>query len=285
MAANSLAEHRAETERRWFYTVSRRFLVRVAFTLGGLAIVFGGWQLSHLVVGQFCPTPRVVFNLIARNFLTGSYFNGLGLNGGYLPHLLSTTGNVLAGVAIGGLIGTPIGWACAFSDVLRKLISPITTAAGTIPILAIAPFFLMWFGVGSGTKLALVAFYSAFLFQLFAFRSILNVPPALMEYAYTLGASRMRAFLKVACPASLPELFAGFRLALTGGWGLAAITELLGTNWGIGRVIMAGWGVNDISIIIGSILLLSVSAIAADAVLLAVRRWVLRWSTSAKELA
>ena len=87
----------------------------------------------------------------------------------------------------------------------------------------------------------------------------------------------MMVFRRVSLPGSVPELFGGLRAALGAAWGLAAITELLGTDRGIGRVIITTWGVQDLVSMMGGLLLLSLIAVAADALLMAARHAATRW--------
>jgi taurine transport system permease protein len=82
----------------------------------------------------------------------------------------------------------------------------------------------------------------------------------------------------------VPELFGGFRTAFGSAWGLAAIAELLGALRGIGRVIIASWGVFDITIMMAGILWLGIIAMIIDAGIVALRGYVTRWSDTQSEV-
>jgi ABC-type nitrate/sulfonate/bicarbonate transport system permease component len=244
----------------------------------GFLIMLSIWWAGHLIIGRYLPTPYEVFRVGFENLFVSPYFVGLGLpRGGYAVHIASTTETVLIGVGLGAVLGTLTGISGAYSRTLRQIVTPISAILGAVPILAAAPFFLMWFGVSVTSKLALVTVYSAFVFDLYAFRAAGNVNPRLCEYAWTLGARRRTTFLRVNVPAALPEIFGGARIALGSAWGLAVITELLGSTTGIGRAIIATWGVYDITGMMAAVLWISVIAVFLDACLMWIRRWSLRW--------
>lgn len=247
-------------------------------TVAGILLLFVAWTLAHLVIGPYLPPPWLVIGAAATNFFDSRYFVGIGLPpGGYFPHLVSTTATALIGCAIGAAIGTLTGLASAHSAVVHQITRPIAAILGTVPILVAAPFFLIWFGVSEFSKILLVAFYSAVVLHLYAMRAVEHLHPSYAECARTLGADRMMIFRRVSLPGSVPELFGGMRAALGAAWGLAAITELLGTERGIGRVIIATWGVQDIVSLMGGLFLLSLIALGADALLMVARRAATRW--------
>jgi ABC-type nitrate/sulfonate/bicarbonate transport system permease component len=250
----------------------------LALAVVGFLILSAVWWVGHLIIGRYLPPPYDVARMGFGNLFESQYFVGLGLpRGGYAIHIISTTETVLVGVGLGSVLGTVTGVGGAYSRTIRQIVAPISSVLGTVPILAAAPFFLMWFGVSTASKLALVTVYSAFIFDLYAFRATRNVNPRLCEYARTLGATEPRTFLRVNLPAALPEMFGGARIALGGAWGLAVITELLGSTTGIGRAIIATWGVYDITGMMAGVLWISVIAVMLDACLMWARRWVLRW--------
>jgi ABC-type nitrate/sulfonate/bicarbonate transport system permease component len=207
------------------------------------------------------------------------YLVGLGLpRGGLLPHLEVTTLSVLAGLLLGTLIGIVTGLVSAFSNVIRQIIAPLAAFVGTLPLLVAAPFFLMWFGVSATARISLVAVYSALVVHTYAFRAVANMNPTLREYAATLGARPIYAFLHVVMPATMSEILGGLRVALGAAWGLVAITEILGSVTGVGRVIVATWGVYDITTMMAAILWLSLLALVLDGLVMLLMKWVLRWA-------
>ena len=252
---------------------------QLALNLVGVALFLLGWQGAHVLVGQYLPPPAVVIQAAYQNLWSSPHFVGLGLPaGGYWPHLVSTTGTAILGYDIGGLVGAASGLVSAHSSTAFQITRPLVGVLGTVPIPVASPFFfLIWFGVSDTAKIILVCLYSAVVLHLYALRAVEHLHPSFQEYARTLGAGPRRIFFWVSLPGCMPELFGGLRTALGAAWGLAAITELLGTDRGIGRVIITTWGVQDITLMMAGLLLLCLVALAADALLMAARRHVTRW--------
>lgn len=247
-------------------------------TIAGIALFFLVWTLAHLLIGRYMPSPAMALEAAASNLVESRYFLGLGLpEGGYLPHLVSTTKTALLGSIAGGAIGILCGLISAHSQTVFQIMRPLAAIFGTIPILVASPFFLIWFGVSDSAKIALVCLYSAVVLHLYALRAVEHIHPSYSEYARTLGAGPLAVFARVSLPGCIPELFGGMRMALAAAWGLSAITELLGTDRGIGRVIITTWGVQDVTSMMAGLFLLSLFAIVADALLMAARRYATRW--------
>ncbi|WP_445505152.1 ABC transporter permease [Microvirga sp. G4-2] len=255
-----------------------RLANRVLLPIIGFVLFLCCWQVGHWLIGKTLPPPVDVAAIAIANLLSSPYLVGLGMpEGGLWPNLVSTAGTVLVGLISGGLLGVALGGLTARSPLLEEILNPIVTVLGAVPILVAAPFFLIWFGLASSAKIALVALYSGAILHVYTFRGIQNVRPHFAEYARTLGGTDRATFFFVMLPASLPEIFGGIRVALGSAWGLAAITELLGSQSGIGRVIISAWGVSDIALMLAGLLWLCGIALGVDAILMGVRRYVLRW--------
>jgi ABC-type nitrate/sulfonate/bicarbonate transport system permease component len=256
----------------------KAWLVNVLLSVVGLALTLALWQLASELVGRYMPPPLPVFENMISNFSDSRRLQGLGLQaGGYLPHLMYTVWNVTLGVTIGVSIGTITGLASWRWRVVDEITDPIVTIFGTLPILVAAPFFLIWFGLVAFAQVSLVAFYATVILHLYTLRATRNVDPRYRDYALTLGASDGALFRRIMVPAALPEVVGGIRIALAAAWGLAAIAELLGAQFGVGRVIVSLTAVYDVESIMAIVLLLSAVAVLLDVLVLGGRAWATRW--------
>jgi ABC-type nitrate/sulfonate/bicarbonate transport system permease component len=245
----------------------------------GVIVAIVCWSLASSIIGASLPLPSDVARNAYENLMSSTKLPGIGLpRGGYLPHLLFTTTNVLFGGLIGAGVGIATGLASAEDRRVADILDPVVTLLGTVPIVILAPFFLMWFGLSGIAQVSLVSIYTGTVLHLFALRGANNLPPVFTDYAATLGASRWQRFVAVRLPGVLPEIFGGLRIALAGGWGLSAVTEMLGGRFGAGRVIVALRSVYDLTGIMAIVLLLGVFAIAVDGAVLLVRSYALRWA-------
>jgi ABC-type nitrate/sulfonate/bicarbonate transport system permease component len=153
---------------------------------------------------------------------------------------------------------------------------------GTVPILVLAPFFLIWFGVGRANAVLLVVIYVAVILYVYAQRAAHNLDPVYEESAYTLGASPRRIIRDILIPGTVPQIIGGIRIALAGAWGLEAIAELLGSQFGIGKIVQVLAGSTDEQGIIAALVVLGLAAVLFDALAALAFSYVAAWNVTAK---
>jgi ABC-type nitrate/sulfonate/bicarbonate transport system permease component len=266
---------RASSGARW-----RRF---DPLALCGIVLVVVAWQIaSGLVAASVLPSPLSVARRIAADFWVArelAYY-GLG-NTGLFDSLVFSGINVLVAVSAGSLIGIAIGLLAARSKWLGPLVQPVMMTAGTVPTLVIAPFFLIWFGVGRGSSILLVLVYCAVILYVFAQRAADNLDPVFEDYARTLGASPRRVIRDVLIPGTVPQILGGIRIALAGAWGIEAIVELLGAQQGIGKIVSVLAQSIDIEGIFAALIVLGLAAVVFDVLTARVIERVAPWSPAA----
>lgn len=232
----------------------------------GIVLVVAAWQIaSHFVAASVLPSPFSVGRRIVGDFWVArelAYY-GLGKTG-LFGSLIYTGANVLAAVSAGSLVGIAVGLLAARSNWLGPLVQPIMLIVGTVPTLVIAPFFLIWFGVGRGSSIMLVLLYCAAILYVFAQRAADNLDPVFENYARTLGASPRGVIRDVLIPGTVPQILGGIRIALAGAWGIEAIVELLGAQQGIGKIVSVLAQSIDIEGIFAALIVLGLVAIAFD---------------------
>jgi ABC-type nitrate/sulfonate/bicarbonate transport system permease component len=167
---------------------SRGGLARVASqlvdvpSLAGLLLALLAWSAASVLLGPALPPPQAVLADAASNLMSSDRLPGIGLpRGGYFPHLISTARTVLLGGGIGAAVGVATGLASAESRALANALAPLVSLLGTIPIVILAPFFLIWFGLSGVAQIALVAIYTAAVLHLFTLRGIRNMPAAYLD--------------------------------------------------------------------------------------------------------
>ena len=196
--------------------------------------------------------------------------------------MVYTASNVLIAVGLGSLFGTAAGLVTARFGLVREILDPVLMTVGTVPMLVLAPFFLIWFGVGRLNALLLVAVYVAVILYVFAQRAASNLDPVYEESAYTLGASPKHIVRDILIPGTVPQIVGGIRIALAGAWGLEAIAELLGSQYGIGKIVQVLVGSTDAQGIIAALIVLGLAAVLFDAIAAFVFSYIARWNISAK---
>jgi ABC-type nitrate/sulfonate/bicarbonate transport system permease component len=250
----------------------------------GLLILLLIWQaLTAFLPASSLPAPWSALVRIKQDFIVAQQLGFYGLpDTGLLSSMIYTATNVVIAVALGGLAGVLAGLVTARFAVIRAVLDPIVMTMGTIPILVLAPFFLIWFGVERMTAVLLVGIYVAVILYIFAQRAADNLDPIYEESALTMGASPRRIVRDILIPGTVPQVLGGVRIALAGAWGLEAIAELLGAQYGIGKIVQVLAGATDVEGIFAALIVLGLVAVVFDALAaLAIAR-VAGWSLAAR---
>jgi ABC-type nitrate/sulfonate/bicarbonate transport system permease component len=249
----------------------------------GLLIAVVLWQaLTYITPTVLLPTPLAVLRRIGGDFFLAEKLSYYGLpETGLLGSMLYTAGNVLFAVVVGSALGVLVGLITARVAWVRAVLDPIVSTVGTVPILVMAPFFLIWFGTERWSALLLVTIYVFVILYLYAQRAAENLDPIYEDNARTLGASPASIVRDVLLPGTLPQILGGIRIALAGAWGLEAIAELLGAQRGIGKIIEVISGSLDIEGIFAALLILGAVAVIADFLAARAVGFATRWSVAA----
>jgi len=143
----------------------------------------------------------------------------------------------LLGFGIGNLIGTLIGLSLWYSRFVSKVVEPFVIAIGSIPIIALAPIIIIWFGTGLTSKIAMSTLSVVIVALVTSYKGAVGVDPDQINLMRTLGASKFQIFRKLVVPASLTDIFAG--LKLTVGFALigAIVGEFMSSSEGLGHAI------------------------------------------------
>ena len=143
---------------------------------------------------------------------------------------------LLSGLAIGTLIGIGLGLALSWSSVLMRLAYLPLTVLRIFPLLAMIPLFQFWVGTNTAGVIAFVAYGTAVVYLVGTVNAVANIPDRYVEYARTLGASRLRIYGSVVLPAIVPELCSSIMLTLGLSWSAVIAAEYVGIDTGLGRI-------------------------------------------------
>jgi ABC-type nitrate/sulfonate/bicarbonate transport system permease component len=246
--------------------VSRTLAVLDPFRFAGAILFVAIWELGSVFVSPIIlPGPFSVLRRAAADFRSAPALSYYGVGDPSLAaNLAYTAENVAIAALIGAVMGVTLGLLSARVWFVRAAMDPVMMTAGTVPILIAAPFLLIWFGVGRASAVSLVAFYIVVILYVSAQRATLNLDAIYENYALTLGAHRGRMLRDILIPGTIPEILGGFRIALAGAWVLEAVSELLGSQSGIGKVLEVLAGATDPQGILATLLLLGCAAILTD---------------------
>jgi NitT/TauT family transport system permease protein len=153
-------------------------------------------------------------------------------------NLVVSLWRVIQGFGLAVLFGVPIGILCGAYKRIDAFFAPISIFGRNVPIVALVPLALLWFGTGEAPKIGFL-FIACVAFVMFdAARAVSDVSSDYLDTAYTLGASRRQVLTKVVIPLAMPDIFNSIRLLFGLAFGYIIVAEALDMDSGIGVLIM-----------------------------------------------
>lgn len=196
---------------------------------------------------------------------------------GYLRHLWITAAEAGGGFLLGLLSAAPLGTILARRQWLERLVAPYVAGAQAVPIVALAPLLILWFGTGLWPKVivaALVAFFPILVNVIVGFKA---VDPRLRELFIIMGADPWQRWWKLEVPAALPVIFAGMRVGLTLSVIGAVVGEFAGADRGLGFLVNWAKGLFDTPLMFLAIGLLAGIGISFYLFLILCERLLMPW--------
>ena len=193
-----------------------------------------------------------------------------------LPTLYATLG----GFAASALVGVPIAMWIAHSRTVESFVYPLLVFSQSIPKVAIAPLFVVWFGFGIVPKVIaafLLGFFPVVVSTVQGFKSI---EPDVIDLARSMGASPLKIFLKFRLPQALPSIFSGLKVSVTLAVVGAVVGEFVGSNSGIGFVLQRATGTFDLPLMFAALVVLSTLGVLLFLAVEMVERWLMPWHAS-----
>lgn len=188
-----------------------------------------------------------------------------------------TGSETLAGFALGNVIGSACGLMLWYSRFLSRVLQPFILALGSIPIVALAPIVIIWFGTGFASKLAMATLSVVVVSLVISYKGATGVDPDQVNLMRALGASRHQIFRYLVVPASLTDIFAG--LKLTVGFALvgAIVGEFMSSSAGLGHAIFKAGSLYIIARVFAELLVTVTLALLLSTAVSHVERMLLPW--------
>lgn len=197
------------------------------------------------------------------------------------PLLADHTGRTLTeavvGLALAVVAGIAIAIAVDLSPVLKRALYPLLVVSQTVPIVAIAPLLIVWFGFGLTPKVLLVALVCFFPIAMSTAQGLEATDPDMVALLASMGASRRQVFAKVRFPGALPAAFGGLRIAATYSVIGAVISEWVGATKGLGIFMIRASNSYLTARLFAAIALASLLSIALFAAVLLLERLLMPW--------
>jgi NitT/TauT family transport system permease protein len=241
-----------------------------ALTLIGLLVA---WQLAcvFLHIPNFLlPAPlEISADLLAH----WTYF---------VPHTAVTTLVVITGFMASLAVGIPIAMMLSYSRALNKSIYPLIVGSQVVPKVAIAPLMLAWFGYGMTPKVAIVSTIAFFPVVINAVVGLRSAAPQMIYLAQSMGATSWQIFWRFCLPHALPSILAGMKMAAVLAVIGAVVAEFVGSDAGLGYVILTASSNFDITRQFSAIVVLSIMGMMFFWAIELIERLLIPWHISVR---
>ena len=192
-------------------------------------------------------------------------------------HLWVSLGRVVKGLTLGVLAGTVLALLAGLSRWGEDLVDPPVQMMRTVPVLALTPLFILWFGIGEETKYLLIALGTTFPIYLNTFAGIRGIDARLIDAARTLGLSRAQVIRKVILPGALPGFLTGLRYSAGIAWLVLVVGEQINATSGIGYLITQARTAFRTDVIVLCLVIYALLGLTTDAIVRAIERRALAW--------
>src|SRR5499427_3556477 len=177
-------------------------------------------------------------------------------------HGAYTLMSVLTGFAAGVAIGVPLAFGIVLSRSMERITMPFLVMSQTIPKVAIAPILVVWLGFGILPKIAIVFLISFFPIVVSTVVGLKSVETDMVDLVRSMGARTFKIMLCVRAPSALPQMFAGFKIAVC----LAVVGAIVGSDRGLGYLLLTSTGTLDGPLVWAALLVLIAMGMALFAI-------------------
>jgi NitT/TauT family transport system permease protein len=230
------------------------------------------WENPHRA-SFFFGEPVKMFNVIWVWFSEGEIYQ----------HLWVTLQETALAFVIGSVLGLAFGLWLGLSPMASALLDPYITAANAMPRVVLAPIFMVWFGLGIWSKVALGVTLVFFIVFFNVYQGVKEVSPVVLNNAVMLGANRRQLLRHVYLPSATSWVFSSLHTAVGMAFVGAVVGEYLGSARGVGYLIQQAEGAFDINTVFAGMIVLTVFALVLDFAVGRVENRLLVWRPSQSE--
>jgi sulfonate transport system permease protein len=192
-------------------------------------------------------------------------------------HLLTSLRRVVVGLSLGVVAGLALAVVAGLFRLGEDLVDSAIQLVRAIPTLGLLGLVIIWFGIGEGSKVFLVAFGTTFPVYLNTYAAIRGVDQKLVEAGTSFGLTRRGLVRRVILPGAVPGFLVGLRFALVGSWLIMIVAEQINSRSGLGYLINEARSWYRTDIIVLGLSIYGLLGVAADGIVRLLERWLLAW--------
>jgi NitT/TauT family transport system permease protein len=231
-------------------------------TFGAILLAWFGVTEAGLLAPQFLPSPLAVLDALRELFLEADF----------TFDILISIYRVWMAFALAALMAIPLGILMSSFRIVGAIIEPVVDFIRYLPVPALVPLTIIWFGIGDLSKIVLLWMGTFFQLVLLIADDAARVPREYVETGRTLGAGASQIMRDILVPAMLPSMVDNLRITLGWCWSYLVIAEIVAANSGIGYVIWAAKRYVQTDEVFAGILTIGVIGLATDQAIRALHR-------------
>jgi ABC-type nitrate/sulfonate/bicarbonate transport system permease component len=247
---------------------------RIVLGAVGVVAALGLWQLAAedgWAKKAFSSSPSLVWHSMTEYFGSG----GTGWS-----DLSASSQEFLVGFVISVAVGVPLGILMGWYSRLDALLNPIVIFLNSSPRIAIAPLFVIWFGIGFQSKLWMVVLSAVVPIIVNARAGVVTIEPSLIAMSRSYGSSDLRVLRTVVLPGSIPSVSSGLRLGIGAAWLGVVLAEFIASTKGLGFVVVTSANNFSTDRLFVAVVLISALGMLATGLLTWVEKYFDRWRTA-----
>jgi len=248
---------------------SRRSLL-AALQLTTVAVLLGAWELgarSGAVNTFLFSSPSMVLESLSRRAASGDL----------LIDVRTTLTEVVLGFLVGAVGGSVLGLALWYSRFVADYTAPFIAAIGAIPVLAVAPMTIIWFGTGLTSKIVIVAFSCVVVSLTNSYRGAQRADRDQIDLMRSFGASNGQIFAKVVAPGAMPWVVSGLKLNVGFAVVGAIVGEYISSDAGVGHMILLGSSNFTVSLVLAGLVVVMAIVLVLSFLMNLLERFLLSW--------
>lgn len=236
-------------------------------TLVGIVALWQAGASAGVIPTLFLPAPIDVARALWA----------LAISGELWKHLSASLMRLALGWTIGTVLGIAVGLAVGLWSAIRSPGMAVVSALFPIPKIALVPLFIIWFGIGEGSKLATLGSGVFFPTVIATVGGVDNVARGLIRMGQSFGLSQGAIIRKIVLPAALPAILSGFRVTTSIAIVLLVAAEMIGAERGIGAFVLSAGNLYDTDNLLAGIVVLSAMGLVMSWVIGRLEQMLLRW--------
>ena len=243
-------------------------ILRCAGPTGIAFLILVLWHFAVVLLNvpeAILPTP---IKIVATIFKHGELL---------LIHTWPTTFECLVGFFLAVVVGMGLGVLLAFFPMFHNSVYPLIVAFQVVPKVALAPLFIVWFGLGSLSRVLLAFVIAFFPMVVNTYAGILSTDPLMVRMAHAFSASRWTVFCKIEFPNALPYIFSGLKIGITFAVIGIIVAEFVTAQRGLGYLIVFSEGNMDTPLLMAALTVLSIVGVFLYAGVVAIEKLIITW--------